>query len=335
MEMITPFMKTKNLGKAHNSSGAPVLLKTRLAVTLRWLAGASYLDLCFGFGIANSTFYHADGVLWPTMEALDAAYSIGFPFHDIDKLEHLSQGFYDHSGGILDGCVLAVDGLGVATRQPFKWEVLYPKDYRFRKRGFAIIVMAGCDIQARFIAVSCRHSGSTNDIIAWQDTNIYEMLEVERQLPEKYFLIGDEAFTNTFQFLSPWSGQGLDPYKDSFNFWLSHSRQCVERSFGILTQRWGIFWRPFRFSFNRWSLVVMVAMKLHNLCIDRSDIPPVHRHNDDVREGDQWVVYDNYRDDDADLRGRPVGDRRRDITNKIQQLGILRPPHASMNSRCN
>ena len=79
----------------------------------------------------------------------------------------------------------------------------------------------------------------------------------------------------------------------------------------------------------------MVAMKLHNLCIDRSDIPPVHRHNDDVREGDQWVVYDNYRDDDADLRGRPVGDRRRDITNKIQQLGILRPPHASMNSRCN
>ena len=205
METITPFMKTKNLGKARNSSGAPVLLKTRLAVTLCWLAGASYLDLCFGFGIANSTFYHADGVLWPTMEALDAAYSIGFPFHDIDKLEHLSQGFYDHSGGILDGCVLAVDGLGVATRQPFKWEVLYPKDYRFRKRGFAIIVMAGCDIQARFIAVSCRHSGSTNDIIAWQDTNIYEMLEIERQLPEKYFLIGDEAFTNTFQFLSPWS----------------------------------------------------------------------------------------------------------------------------------
>jgi hypothetical protein len=153
---------------------------------------------------------------------------------------------------------LAVDGLGVATWQPFKWEVKYPKDYRFRKGGDAIIVMAGCDIQARFIAVSCTHSSSTIDIIAWQDTNIFQMLEIERQLPEKYFLIGVEAFSNTFQFLSPWSGRGLDPYRDSFNFWLSHSRQCVERSFGILTQRWGIFLRPFRFSFDRWSLVVMV-----------------------------------------------------------------------------
>jgi hypothetical protein len=170
-------------------------------------------------------------VLWPTMEALDAAYSIGFPFHNIGQLEQLSQGFYNHSGGILDGCVLAVDGLGVATRQPFKWEVKYPKDYRFYNGSFAIIVMAGCDILAQFIAVSCTHSGSTNDIIARQDTNIYQMLEIELQLPEKYFVIGDEAFSNTFQFLSPWCGRGLDPYKDSFNFWLSHSRQCVERSF--------------------------------------------------------------------------------------------------------
>ena len=103
----------------------------------------------------------------------------------------------------------------------------------------------------------------------------------------------------------------------------------------MLTQRFGIFWRPFRFLFDRWTLVVMCSMKLHNLCIDRGDSTPTQRFVDDVRDGDQWVVYDNYRDDDAELRGRPVGDRRRDITYKIEQLGILRPPHASMNSRCN
>ena len=102
----------------------------------------------------------------------------------------------------------------------------------------------------------------------------------------------------------------------------------------MLTQQWGIFWRPFRFAFDRWSLVVLTCMKLHNLCIDRSDAIPVLRYHEDVRDNDQWQVYDNYRDDDAELRGRPLGDRRRDITLKIQQLGILRPPHASMNSRC-
>jgi hypothetical protein len=114
-EAITPFMMAKNLQKACNSSGSPVQLKTRLAVMLRWLAGASYLDLCFAFGISSSTFYHADGVLWPTVQAIDEAYTIGFPFGDVDRMESLSKGFYNHSGGILDGCVLALDGLGVTT----------------------------------------------------------------------------------------------------------------------------------------------------------------------------------------------------------------------------
>jgi hypothetical protein len=90
---------------------------------------------------------------------------------------------------------------------------------------------------------------------------------VNKELPEKYFLIGDEAFTCSDQMLSPWpgkwfelcvvinlfffthqlffKGRGIDRYKDAFNYWLSHSRQAVKRSFGILTQRWGIFWRPF------------------------------------------------------------------------------------------
>ena len=66
--------------------------------------------------------------------------------------------------------------------------------------------------------MSCDHSGSTNDIIAWQATRLFEMLEIDKLLPDKYFFIGDEAFTNTYQFLSPWSGRGLDRYKDSFNF---------------------------------------------------------------------------------------------------------------------
>jgi hypothetical protein len=47
------------------------------------------------------------------------AYEMGLPLHDVDKLEEFSQGFSDHSGGILDGCVLAMDGFAVLTRQPF------------------------------------------------------------------------------------------------------------------------------------------------------------------------------------------------------------------------
>jgi hypothetical protein len=35
----------------------------------------------------------------------------------------------------------------------------------------------------------------------------------------------------------------------------------------MLTQRWGIFWRPFQFSFQGWSLVVLATMKLHNFAL--------------------------------------------------------------------
>jgi len=42
-------------------------------------------------------------------------------------------------------------------------------------------------------------------------------------------------------------GRGLDRYKDSFNYWLSHSRQTIEHAFGILMQHWGIFLEVFHF----------------------------------------------------------------------------------------
>ncbi|MFO0447033.1 MAG: hypothetical protein ACK51L_05105, partial [bacterium] len=47
---------------------------------------------------------------------------------------------------------------------------------------------------------------------------------------------GDEAFVCTNNFLTPYSGRGLGPWKDAFNFYLSSMRQCVERSFALLVQ---------------------------------------------------------------------------------------------------
>ena len=51
--------------------------KTRLCITLRWLAGGSYLDICFAFGISIGSFYKHDGVLWGTIAAIDDVLEIG------------------------------------------------------------------------------------------------------------------------------------------------------------------------------------------------------------------------------------------------------------------
>jgi hypothetical protein len=79
LDRISPHFRNLNVTKARNSSGSPISVTTRLALTLRWLASGSYLDLCFAWGVSSSTFYHADGVLWPTVQALDREFSIGFP----------------------------------------------------------------------------------------------------------------------------------------------------------------------------------------------------------------------------------------------------------------
>jgi hypothetical protein len=87
----------------------------------------------------------------------------------------------------------------------------------------------------------------------------------------------------------------------------------------MLTQRWGIFWRMFRFSFDRWSLVVMVCMKLHNLCMDRGVQVPAQHFAEDVREGNTWLVHDSTQDDDTLLRGRSSGECRREVTQQLEQ----------------
>jgi len=74
-------------------------------------------------------------------------------------------------------------------------------------------------------------------------------------------------------------------------------------------------------------------MKLHNICLDNLVEVPSQRFLEDVREGDEWNVQDNERPNDVELRGRASGDRRRQITATIESQGIIRPLHASMNSR--
>jgi hypothetical protein len=68
-------------------------------------------------------------------------------------------------------------------------------------------------------------------------------------------------------------------------------------------KRWGIFQCVLNFSFHCWSTVVLVCMKPHTLCFDRNFDIPIYRVSEDVRDSDEWVLYKNYRGDDAELRG--------------------------------
>ena len=122
----------------------------------------------------------------------------------------------------MNGCVLAIDGLAVCTRQPYLTENKNTKSWRCRKDGFAI-VMAGSDVDGKFLMATADHCGSTHDITCWENSALYAAIR-DQKLDPKFFVIGDEAFTNMQQVLSPYPGRGLGRCKDLFNYWLSHSR---------------------------------------------------------------------------------------------------------------
>jgi hypothetical protein len=208
--------------------------------------------------VAGGTFYQDGGILWGTMEVINRHLQIEFPFDDTIQLDKMAAGFSDYCGGELSNCVLAVDGWVCRTRQPFAKKVENQVSYRNRHECFGLVVMAGCDSNCKYYMFSCISAGSTNDIFAWDCSAMKENLDNHLLAPKCYF-IGDEAFTNGPQFLTPWSGHGISRWKDSFNYHLSAMRQCIERCFALLTQRWGIFWRPLRCSFSKWTLVCTVC----------------------------------------------------------------------------
>ena len=155
---------------------------------------------------------------------------------------------------------MAIDGIVVKTRKPTKKEVGPSiSSYRNRKVPWGIVVLAGVDSDCRFTMMCARNSGGSHDCLVWDACELKQAIN-DGALPEQYYIVGDEAFVNTNQLLTPWSGRGLGNWKISFNFHLSAMRQCVERAFGQLIKRWGIFWRPLNCGIHFWPFIVTVFL---------------------------------------------------------------------------
>ena len=316
---------------ARKDAGGAIPLRVRLAMTLRFLAGASYLDLCMLYGVASGTFYKDNGPIWETMRALDGCDTIEFDWSgEKGHLEDIALGF-DNCGlanGLLHGCVMAIDALVIRTRRPRRTETNAIMAYRNRKGFWGFPVLAGVDHKTRFTMWSHRTTGSTHDSMSWSVSDEFERI---KELPDEYFVIGDEAFRNTNKFLVPWKGHSITAWKSSFNFHLSSMRQCIERAFGILVARWLILSKPLQVAKNKWTLVSRVCAKLHNFLVSE-DIDSCQgstsqfwngiRSAEDPAHPPEFVLADN---DVVHAPGAAVGDRRQEITNELERAQIRRP----------
>ena len=113
---------------------------------------------------------------------------------------------------------------------------------------YALNVQAVCDGNAKSIAFRIEWPGGTADAKALIQSELFEYM---KKLDDIFFFIGDNGY-KAFKFLTiPFTKnflQGSEAvWRDSFNYFLSSLRIIIERVFGMLVSKLGIFKSPLVF----------------------------------------------------------------------------------------
>lgn len=278
---ISDDLKT-NEKQARNSSGSSVTPELKLMITLRILAGASYLDMIHYRVHVDSV----SSIVWDTVKAIHTRIdniklaSTEAECLRIAKVWAAIQ-LIRWGQHLTAGTIYAGDGLAIEIGQPSVEELRGRPISIFRNRkGFwALIAQGFCDANTRFAVFDVKWPGNTNDIIAYNMTDICHKAVTGYFPPWATFVL-DEAYSSCGgMHLTPFSVHQLKRAKRSeislyykmlsFNNILSSQRITIERAFGILVRRWGILWKPITYRLDKVATIVRVCAMLHNVCVDR------------------------------------------------------------------
>ena len=151
--------RTKQSCMYNNSAthtGAYISGEIKVAITLRMLAGASYLDMYLWMNI-NVDYIHI--LVQKVMREWfchDAVMCIDFyktVLQNKKNLDNIKEDFATKSGDVLDGCIGALDGWLVRITCPRINEVKNPGKYFSRKGFYAINVQAIVDKKKDLVEV--------------------------------------------------------------------------------------------------------------------------------------------------------------------------------------
>lgn len=150
----------------------------RLSVTLRWLAGGSYLDIAMAYSLPTSTVisHYIDD----TIETMDRVLEISFPYRNKTWLRQVEDGFSRACRNVLRMYCGALDGIAIKIAESASWEVSNSSRYFNRKRWCALNTQTMRDSFYRFTFVSCISAGSTHDRIAFSISSLARLLGREQ-----------------------------------------------------------------------------------------------------------------------------------------------------------
>lgn len=210
-------------GKNKKRRSDIVPLEIALSMTLRWLAGGSYMDIVDIHGVCETTFYATkEIVMFALVNALQK--EVSWPKTEAERAK-VSKRFAENSGGVIQGCLSALDGIAIEVREPTAEECGgNPSAYKNRKGFFAVLIQATCNADCEFTFFDASFQGSCHDSTAFDSTSL--ALNIGNLVPGTYWIAADDAYTCSEHVVTPFPGKhGSGTMEDAFNFWHSGAQR--------------------------------------------------------------------------------------------------------------
>ncbi|XP_050310637.1 uncharacterized protein LOC126746421 [Anthonomus grandis grandis] len=171
-------------------------------------------------------------------------------------------------------CIGSIDGKHVAIKCPPNSGSNY---YCYLKK-FSIVLLAIVDHEYKFVCVDVGGYGKNSDGGIFEASSFGQRMSrgllnipPNRALPGQNeetpcVLIGDEAFALTSFLMRPFPYRlsRHDIRKEKYNKRLCRVRRVVENAFGILAQKWRLFYRPLELKVETSIKVIKATCVLHN-----------------------------------------------------------------------
>ena len=207
-----------------------------LFMTLRYLAGARYQDICNTCRVSSTAVYDA---IERTMDAIILCPELGLIFpKSVAECQQVAGGFASIStGNAITNCVGAIDGFLMPIKVPTKAEVSnVTAYYSGHYARYGINVQAICDSYCRFTFLSASSPGSVNDRVAYEHCNVKSFVEC---LPDDYAILADAAYAPTEHCLPMYYGikRSRNAKYDNYNYYASQLRIRIEMAFGMMTRK--------------------------------------------------------------------------------------------------
>ena len=141
-----------NFSASLASRGGLIPGKVKVALSLRLLAGGSYLDLMPLFDVSVASIYYIfDEFLEWVLTAFEFPLVKYIQEEDHGALAAIAELFSYGSNWVFSGIIGALDGIAIRIRCPKLCKVCDPGNYFCRKGFFALNVQAICDRSKRFL----------------------------------------------------------------------------------------------------------------------------------------------------------------------------------------